>query len=142
MRRKTIRGTTQIAAKAATLSALMQRVHSAFHRKLPGRIWVSIIRTGFHQSPLSLPKRYCLLCLSGGESNSDSPTTVLLLVFFLIFLSLRQQALVICAKIQSKNPCCGVRSSFRRATFRKDKEKHAGNTHWYFQGVFRCISGK
>jgi len=33
-----IRGTTQIAANAATLIALMQQLHSAFHRKLPGRI--------------------------------------------------------------------------------------------------------
>ena len=55
MSRKTIRGTTQIAAFAATFSALMQRVHSAFHRKLPGRIWVSIFLAGFHHSPFSLP---------------------------------------------------------------------------------------
>ena len=61
------------------------------------------------------------LQVSSGESNTDSPTAVLLFVFFLIFLGLRQQALVICAKIQSKNPCCGVRSSFGRAAFRQVK---------------------
>ena len=61
------------------------------------------------------------LQVSSGESNTDSPTAVLLFVFFLIFLGLRQQAFVICAKIQSKNPCCGVRSSFGRAAFRQVK---------------------
>ena len=80
--------------------------------------------------------------VSGGESNSDSPTAVLLFVFFLIFLGLRQQALVICAENQSKKPCCGVRSSFHGAAFRQDKQNHAGNTRWYSQGIFRSIGGK
>jgi hypothetical protein len=55
------------------------------------------------------------------ESNTDSPTAVLLVVFFLIFLALRQQGCVICAKIQSKTPCCGVLRSFEIAAFRQDK---------------------
>ena len=80
--------------------------------------------------------------VSSGESNPDSSTAVLSFVFFLIFLSLRQQALVICAKIQSKNPCCGVRSGFCRAAFCQVRENHAGNTRWYFQGSFCRIGGK
>ena len=80
--------------------------------------------------------------LSSGESNSDSPTAVLLFVFFLIFLALRQQGCVICAKIQSKNPCCGVLRSFERVAFCQDKKNFAGNTRWYFQGILRCIGEK
>ena len=76
---ETIRGTTQIAACAATFSALMQRVHSAFHRKLPGRIWASTFRTGFHQSPLSLPKQYRLLCPNGPCSSSISYLTCIMI---------------------------------------------------------------
>jgi len=86
------------------------------------------------------PQREILL--SSGESNTDSPTTVLSFVFLFIFLALRQQGCVICTKLQSKNPGCGVLCSFQGAAFRQDKQNHAGNTLWYFQGIFRSIGGK
>ena len=107
----------------------------------PDRQYAPNTQAAVKPAPIHIRFRMVLPSLSSGESNTDSPTAVFLFVFFLIFLGLRQQAFVICAEIQSKNLCCGVRSSFGRADFCQVKENHAGNTRWYFQVIFRRIGG-
>ena len=74
-----IRGTTQIAAKAATLYALMQHLHSAFAEKLPGRTSKCASVRLFHRPPLSIPVLHTVLCHFGPDQRSlfDSTSRII-----------------------------------------------------------------
>ncbi|MBQ8797461.1 MAG: hypothetical protein IJZ56_04640 [Oscillospiraceae bacterium] len=61
-------------------------------------------------------------------------------VFLFIFLALRQQGYIICAKLQNKNPRCGVLRSFQRAAFVKISKITQGIPVGIFKGFSAVLA--